>query len=226
MIQKKLLNDSKINFDFNAVDFDMSKKSSSILSDSMKLNKLPQKEVNKNSIFNINLDLDEVDKKMSKANIKEKEKDKDKNQEIQNKQENEVNKSINNNQKKIIKSENEISKTKENKEEKLIKNNIKDNNKKGTLKQTKDEKTKKYISPFPVPGYLPDENLWEFVCDLNSKDPFEINNEKETINNKDREIYTGIRHLLKKKEKRNKEEKGVSKKINKKKKNKDKKSNK
>ena len=224
--QKKLLNDSKINFDFNAVDFDMSKKSSSILSDSMKLNKLPQKEVNKNSIFNINLDLDEVDKKMSKANIKEKDKDKDKNQEIQNKQENEVNKSINNNQKKIIKSENEISKTKENKEEKLIKNNIKDNNKKGTLKQTKDEKTKKYISPFPVPGYLPDENLWEFVCDLNSKDPFEINNEKETINNKDREIYTGIRHLLKKKEKRNKGEKGVTKKIKKKKKNKDKKSNK
>ena len=222
--QKKLLNDSKINFDFNAVDFDMSKKSSSILSDSMKLNKLPQKEVNKNSIFNINLDLDEVDKKMSKANIKEE--DKDKNQEIQNKQENEVNKSINNNQKKIIKSENEISKTKENKDEKLIKNNIKDNNKKGTLKQTKDEKTKKYISPFPVPGYLPDENLWEFVCDLNSKDPFEINNEKETINNKDREIYTGIRHLLKKKEKRNKGEKGVSKKINKRKKNKDKKSNK
>ena len=220
--QKKLLNDTKINYDFNAVDFDMSKKSSSILSSSMKLNTLSQKEANKNSIFNINLDLDEVDKKIIKANIK----DKDKNQEIQNKQENEVNKDINNNKNKIIKNENENSKTKENKDDKIIKNNIKDKDKKGTLKQMKDEKTKKYKSPFPVPGYSLDENLWEFVCDLNTKDPFEINNEKETINNKDREIYTGIRHLLKKKEKRNKGDKGVSKRINKGKKNNNKKSNK
>ena len=219
--QKKLLNDTKINYDFNAVDFDMSKKSSSILSSSMKLNTLSQKEANKNSIFNINLDLDEVDKKIIKANIK----DKDKNQEIQNKQENEGNKDINN-KNKIIKNENENSKTKENKDDKIIKNNIKDKDKKGTLKQMKDEKTKKYKSPFPVPGYSLDENLWEFVCDLNTKDPFEINNEKETINNKDREIYTGIRHLLKKKEKRNKGDKGVSKRINKGKKNNNKKSNK
>ncbi len=220
--QKKLLNDTKINYDFNAVDFDMSKKSSSILSSSMKLNTLSQKEANKNSIFNINLDLDEVDKKIIKANIK----DKDKNQEIQNKQENEGNKDINNNKNKIIKNENENSKTKENKDDKIIKNNIKDKDKKGTLKQMKDEKTKKYKSPFPVPGYSLDENLWEFVCDLNTKDPFEINNEKETINNKDREIYTGIRHLLKKKEKRIKGDKGVSKRINKGKKNNNKKSNK
>ena len=220
--QKKLLNDTKINYDFNAVDFDMCKKSSSILSSSMKLNTLSQKEANKNSIFNINLDLDEVDKKIIKANIK----DKDKNQEIQNKQENEGNKDINNNKNKIIKNENENSKTKENKDDKIIKNNIKDKDKKGTLKQMKDEKTKKYKSPFPVPGYSLDENLWEFVCDLNTKDPFEINNEKETINNKDREIYTGIRHLLKKKEKRIKGDKGVSKRINKGKKNNNKKSNK
>ena len=220
--QKKLLNDTKINYDFNAVDFDMCKKSSSILSSSMKLNTLSQKEANKNSIFNINLDLDEVDKKIIKANIK----DKDKNQEIQNKQENEGNKDNNNNKNKIIKNENENSKTKENKDDKIIKNNIKDKDKKGTLKQMKDEKTKKYKSPFPVPGYSLDENLWEFVCDLNTKDPFEINNEKETINNKDREIYTGIRHLLKKKEKRIKGDKGVSKRINKGKKNNNKKSNK
>ena len=220
--QKKLLNDTKINYDFNAVDFDMCKKSSSILSSSMKLNTLSQKEANKNSIFNINLDLDEVDKKIIKANIK----DKDKNQEIQNKQENEGNKDINNNKNKIIKNENENSKTKENKDDKIIKNNIKDKDKKGTLKQMKDEKTKKYKSPFPVPGYSLDENLWEFVCDLNTKDPFEINNEKETINNKDREIYTGIRNLLKKKEKRIKGDKGVSKRINKGKKNNNKKSNK
>ena len=226
--QKKLLNDSKINFDFNAVDFDMNKNTSSILSSSMKLNTLSQKETNKNSIFNINLDLDEADKKIIKTNIKEK--DKDKSKEIQNKQENEVNKDNNSNKNKIIKSENESLKKKENNEDKLIKNNIKDKDKdkdkKGTIKPKKDEKSKKYISPFPVPGYSLDENLWEFVCDLNTKDPLEINNEKETINNKDREIFTGIRHLLKKKEKRNKGEKGVPKKNNKGKKIKNKKSNK
>ena len=226
--QKKLLNDSKINFDFNAVDFDMNKNTSSILSSSMKLNTLSQKETNKNSIFNINLDLDEADKKIIKTNIKLK--DKDKSKEIQNKQENEVNKDITSNKNKIIKSENESLKKKENNEDKLIKNNIKDKDKdkdkKGTIKPKKDEKSKKYISPFPVPGYSLDENLWEFVCDLNTKDPLEINNEKETINNKDREIFTGIRHLLKKKEKRNKGEKGVPKKNNKGKKIKNKKSNK
>jgi len=226
--QKKLLNDSKINFDFNAVDFDMSKKSSSILSSSMKSNTLSKQEANKNNIFNINLDLDEIDKKIIKSNFKEKEKENDKDIEIKNKQENEVYKDINNNKNKNIQSENENLKAKGNKDEKSIKNNNKDKDKdkKGTVKQMKDEKYKKYISPFPVPGYSLDENLWEFVCDLNTKDPFEINNEKETINNKDRETYTGIRHLLKKKEKRNKGEKGVSKKTNKGKKNKNKKINK
>ena len=30
-----------------------------------------------------------------------------------------------------------------------------------------------YISPFPVPGYKNDDNLWEFVCDLNGEDPLD-----------------------------------------------------
>jgi len=66
---------------------------------------------------------------------------------------------------------------------------------------------KKYISPFPVPGYEDDENLWDFVCDLNAKDPYDENltkNEKESNNNANKNnskepSYTGIKHLLKKK---------------------------
>ena len=65
---------------------------------------------------------------------------------------------------------------------------------------------KKYISPFPVPGYEDDDNLWDFVCDLNAKDPYDENldkNDKDNSNankniNKE-QSYTGIKHLLKKK---------------------------
>ena len=53
------------------------------------------------------------------------------------------------------------------------------------------KKKQKYISPFPVPGYNLSENLWEFVCDLNEK------NVKE--NKSENEAFTGIKHLLKKK---------------------------
>ena len=60
-----------------------------------------------------------------------------------------------------------------------------------------EDKNKKYISPFPVPGYDLDDNLWEFVCDLNGKDPLDNQLEKEETTEK--ESYTGIRHLLKKK---------------------------
>jgi hypothetical protein len=60
-----------------------------------------------------------------------------------------------------------------------------------------EENNKKYISPFPVPGYDLDDNLWEFVCDLNGKDPLDNQLEKEETTEK--ESYTGIRHLLKKK---------------------------
>ena len=60
-----------------------------------------------------------------------------------------------------------------------------------------DEKNKKYISPFHVPGYELDDNLWEFVCDLNTYDIFENQLDKKKVEEK--ELYTGIRHLLKKK---------------------------
>ena len=52
----------------------------------------------------------------------------------------------------------------------------------------------KYISPFPVPGYTDDENLWDYICDLNEKDEFEIEQEK-----KNDKTYTGIKHLMKRK---------------------------
>ena len=76
------------------------------------------------------------------------------------------------------------------------------NEKKENLKEDNEnkninEKNKKYISPFHVPGYKLDDNLWEFVCDLNTLDPLDNKLEKEKIN--ERELYTGIRHLLKKK---------------------------
>jgi hypothetical protein len=52
----------------------------------------------------------------------------------------------------------------------------------------------KYISPFPVPGYKDDDNLWEFVCDLTIKDPLDDFLEKE-----DDKCYTGLRYLINKK---------------------------
>ena len=55
-------------------------------------------------------------------------------------------------------------------------------------------KNDKYISPFPIPGYKNDENLWEFVCDLTSKDPL------DKFLDKEEDIrYTGIRYLFNKK---------------------------
>ena len=57
-----------------------------------------------------------------------------------------------------------------------------------------DGKKKKYISPFPVPGYELDDNLWELVCDLNEF--------KE--NKPENESFTGIKHLLKKKNEKTK----------------------
>ena len=62
---------------------------------------------------------------------------------------------------------------------------------------SKNGKKKKYISPFPVPGYKLDDNLWEFVCDLNEKE------------NKSDNEYTGIKHLLNKKNERLKTEKSL-----------------
>ena len=83
---------------------------------------------------------------------------------------------------------------KENKKDRNI-----DNNKK---------KDKSYQSPFPVPGYEDDENLWEFVCDLNAYDPLDeyLYKERKVNNNsKDsKEVFTGIKYLYNKS--RNKKE--------------------
>ena len=50
----------------------------------------------------------------------------------------------------------------------------------------KDNKQKvfNYNSPFPVPGYEHDENLWELVCDLQNSDKTQS--------------FTGIKHLISK----------------------------
>ena len=73
----------------------------------------------------------------------------------------------------------EIAKTNENNvekninninKEKINKNTVFSNNiinkKENEIKEEKEFNQKDYISPFPVPGYEPWENLWEFVCDL------------------------------------------------------------
>ena len=111
--------------------------------------------------------------------------------------------------------------------DKLMNDNNKDKTSEEKNKQNEnkniEDKNKKYISPFPVPGYDLDDNLWEFVCDLNGKDPLDSQLEKEETTEK--ESYTGIRHLLRKKntklnlEKSNKKE--ISTKENKNKDNQD-----
>ena len=77
-------------------------------------------------------------------------------------------------------------------------------NKNNNNKSDKYNKTinNKYISPFPVPGYSIDDNLWDFVCDLNSKDPLdEYLNIKNKVHNEKEQTFSGIKHLLKKKNK-------------------------
>ncbi len=82
-------------------------------------------------------------------------------------------------------------KKEEEKSEKNINNNNNNNN--------DNNNNQKYISPFPVPGYLPNDNLWEFICDLNEKDPLDERIEKEKeIEKNDNEYFTGIKHLIKK----------------------------
>ena len=73
-------------------------------------------------------------------------------------------------------------------------------------KESKINKKKKvkYISPFPVPGYTLDENLWDFVCDLNDKEETETIKEKDNKDNTDKNSFTGIRHLLKKRKNKSK----------------------
>ena len=146
-----------------------------------------------NNIFNINLESDDT-------------KTLDKNPENDD--------GINIYNKDVIKKEINIIENKEkiNKENKQNFKNKKKLSEKDKIKEKTIEQLKyngKYISPFPVPGYSNDENLWCFVCDLNSKDPLDIKLEKEKENEKQNEkiSFTGIRHLLKKKDKKNNEKK-------------------
>ena len=146
-----------------------------------------------NNIFNINLESDDT-------------KTLDKNPENDD--------GINIYNKDVIKKEINIIENKEkiNKENKQNFKNKKKLPEKDKIKEKTIEQLKyngKYISPFPVPGYSNDENLWCFVCDLNSKDPLDIKLEKEKENEKQNEkiSFTGIRHLLKKKDKKNNEKK-------------------
>jgi hypothetical protein len=49
----------------------------------------------------------------------------------------------------------------------------KDNNNNNDISKENTNKIKKYISPFPIPGYNLYENLWDFVCDLKEQEPME-----------------------------------------------------
>ena len=196
--QKQQLNNSEIKVDFNAVSNNnnndyMTKDSSSQISAPISKH---QSNYSSEKIFNINLELDDFDQHLAKDALTEIEKDKD----------------IINEEKEIkkIKKEDTLKKNKKeenkNKNEDLeIKNHLNKNN---TLKDNNNNKRKKqkYISPFPVPGYSLDENLWEFICDLNIKELKNKNDNnlknkdvKDTKDKKERNSFTGIKHLLKKK---------------------------
>ena len=181
--QKKLLIDSKIKCDFNAVDpinLNLNQEDKEIkdkkISNSITcstLSKVSQtSSVNKgNNIFDINLELDDFDKKLLKE---DKIDDNNKNYNIDKIEEDKNNKNV-----------------EESKDINMSKNN-----------------KLKYISPFPVPGYSLDENLWDFICDLNEKDPYDITNDKDNKdNNAEKNSFTGIRHLLKKRTNKSKKEK-------------------
>ena len=78
-----------------------------------------------------------------------------------------------------------------------------------------DKDKKKYISPFPVPGYSLDENIWDFVCDLDDIDPLdESPNLSENINKEkeNEKIYIGYRSYRKSKKRKIKNMKNKNKK--------------
>ena len=81
-----------------------------------------------------------------------------------------INNVINNNN--LNKEENQKTENKE----------IKNVNNENVKNEDNNISNEKYISPFPVPGYSLDDNLWEFICDLNEKDPLDDRIEKENEN--------------------------------------------
>ena len=92
----------------------------------------------------------------------------------------------------------------ENNNSKNLNETKKEEEKEDNDKKENNNKNSKYKTPFPVPGYEEDENLWEFVCDLNNKDPLDDFLDKEEKSSKD--SYTGIKYLYNKR-KNNKENK-------------------
>ena len=182
--QKKLLTNSEIKIDFNAVnandnqnpnnknDPHVSKNSSTQISSLSKTsNPLPS-----DKILNINLELDDFDKNLIKDS----------------KTENDINININKEKKEDNENKETIKEEKKNGKEEKISNSNKTSKKSNKKKQ-------KYISPFPVPGYSLDENLWEFICDLNIKEGSKNNLKEKEKDAKDKQNFTGIKHLLKRK---------------------------
>jgi len=190
--QKKMLTNSEIKFDFNAVENNhnnnnINKKNttSTLTKDSSTPSQISSQSksvhpLSGDILLNINMDLDDFDKQLLKDNISE----------------NEKNNENNNLYKEETRNVEVDNKSNEQNMDKTSKNNKK--------------KKIKYISPFPVPGYSMEENLWEFVCDLNLKDKDkekEKEKEKEKINHdimktkniQNKPNYTGIKHLLKRK---------------------------
>ena len=71
-------------------------------------------------------------------------------------------------------------------------------------------KDKKYISPFPIPGYTLDENIWELVCDLNEHDPLDDlieKEEEEEISIENNKKNTNIGWIRRRKNKKGKKKK-------------------
>ena len=66
-----------------------------------------------------------------------------------------------------------------------------------TKNKENDNNQKKYISPFPVPGYSTEENIWDFVCDLDDPDPLDELREKEEdiINEDEKIIHSHKNHI-------------------------------
>ena len=62
-------------------------------------------------------------------------------------------------------------------------------------------KNKNYISPFPVPGYSSDENLWDFICDLNEKDSNDDFLDTKSNENTKETLTNGIKSFDRKKNK-------------------------
>ena len=90
--------------------------------------------------------------------------------------------------------DNDVNNNSDKTENKLDENQIINNKAKN---KENDNKQKKYISPFPVPGYSTEENIWDFVCDLDDPDPLDELREKEEdiINEDEKIIHSHKNHI-------------------------------